>query len=186
MNNICKNALFHFRNIRTVRDCLTDSAAAQLVHSLVTSRLDYCNSLLYGLPDSKLNKLQRVQNVACRIVCRVPKTVHITTFLEQQHWLPIKLRIVFKILLLTFKVFNGLAPDYLLELVQPKRKTRWSLRRDQRLELQMPASRLKTYGDRSFAYAAAKEWNNIPFNIRSADSVEHFKPLVKTFLFNKK
>ena len=71
VNNICKNMLFHLRNISSIRSTLSDSAAAQLIHSLVTSRLDYCNSLLYGLPDAKLNNIQRVQNAACRILCCV-------------------------------------------------------------------------------------------------------------------
>ena len=185
VNNICKNTLFHLNNIGRLRDILTDSAAAQLVHSLVTSRLDYCNSLLYGLPDTKLTKLQRVQNVACRIVSKVPKADHITPHLYNLHWLPIKLRIVFKILLLTFKAFNGSAPSYLCELIQPKRSTKWSLRRDNQLELQLPVTRLKTYGDRSFEFAAAREWNKLPFYIRSAKSVSSFKSMLKTFLFNQ-
>ena len=96
INNICRSTHFHLRNIGTIWHVLTESAAAQLIHSLVTSRFDYCNSLLYGLPDTQLDRLQRIQNIACRIVCQVPKAVHITPYLEHQHWLPIKQRIVFK------------------------------------------------------------------------------------------
>ena len=157
INNICRSTHFHLRNIGAIRHVLTESAAAQLIHSLVTSRFDYCNSLLYGLPDTQLDRLQRIQNIACRIVCQVPKAVHITPYLELQHWLPIKQRIVFKVLLLAYRAYSGMAPGYLCDLVCPKEPTRWSLRSDDKLDLQNPVTRLKTYGDRCFEFAAAKE-----------------------------
>ena len=69
ITSLCRSAHCHPRNIQAIRHLLTDSAAEQLVHALVTSRIDYCNSLLYGVPGYKLDKLQRVHNIACRIVC---------------------------------------------------------------------------------------------------------------------
>jgi hypothetical protein len=68
VTGICRSANFHLRNIGAIRHLLTDSSSQKLVHSFITSRLDYCNSLLIGLPDSQLNRLQRIQNNAARVV----------------------------------------------------------------------------------------------------------------------
>ena len=119
VSNICRSAHFHLRNIGMIRPLLTDTATAQIVHSLVTSRLDYCNSLLYGLPENKFNRLQRIQNIACRIVCKIPREVNVLPKLEQLHWLPVRQRVTFKILLLAYKAQHSLAPLYLSELLQP-------------------------------------------------------------------
>ena len=101
VGNICKKAYLAIRSIGLIRKYLNKSSAEKLVNSLVTSNLDYCNSLLYGLPSSKLKRLQRIQNTAARIIMRTRKYDHITPVLKQLHWLPISQRIEFKILLLT-------------------------------------------------------------------------------------
>ena len=92
IRSMCRSIHYHLRNIGSIRSMLSDKSAVQLVHSLVSSRLDYCNSL-YGLPNSKLNRLQRMQNIAARIITRTPKSSHITPILKELHWLPIKSRI---------------------------------------------------------------------------------------------
>jgi len=79
----------------------------------MTSRLDYCNALLAGGPASSINNLHLVQNAAARVLTRSRKYDHITPILSSLHWLPIKLRINYKVLLLNYKGLNGLAPVYL-------------------------------------------------------------------------
>ena len=91
--NLCSASFFQLHNVRRIGKYLTQEAAATLVHSFVTCRIDYCNSLLYGrLPDYQLAKLQRVQNSAARLVYRKSKFCHITPLLKKLHWLPINLR----------------------------------------------------------------------------------------------
>ena len=99
INSICKSAFFHLKNIDSIRNMLTDDACNQLIHSLVTVRIDYCNSLLYGMPDSTLFRLQKGLNTAARILKKIPKFSHITDILKDLHWLPIRQHITFKILL---------------------------------------------------------------------------------------
>ena len=119
IKSICKSAFFHLKNIGSIRNMLTDDACSQLIHSLVTVCIDYCNSLLYGMPDSALFRLQNVLNTVARILKKIPKFSHITDILKDLHWLPIRQRITFKILLLTYQACHNTAPDYLCELITP-------------------------------------------------------------------
>ena len=184
ISHITRSCIFHLRNIGSVRHLLSDDATAQLVHSLVSNRLDYCNSLLSGLPDCKINRLQRVQNIAARILTRTPKSAHITPVLRELHWLPVQARIVYKILLLAYRVFNHTAPQYLCDLLCPYVPHR-SLRSGQQLLFSEPRMRLKTFGDRAFCSVAPKEWNSLPYSIRASPSLDSFKSNLKTYLFKK-
>jgi len=182
VTNICKSANFHLRNIGAIRHLLTDSSAQQLVHSFITSRLDYCNSLLIGLPDSQLNRLQRIQNNAARVVSKTKKFDHISPVLKSLHWLPIRKRIEFKTLLLSYRCVNGMAPQYLAELLTPYVPSRKLRSADQNL-LHVPACRLKSYGEKCFSVSAPKAWNNLPLDIKMSSSLDMFKKRLKTHLF---
>ena len=121
-------------NIRRIRKYLSRRSTETLIHAFVSSRIDYCNSLLYGLSTYQLNKLQRAQNAAARLIFQKSKYYHVRPLLYNLHWLPVKFRIDFKILLLTYKAINGLAPFYLQELITgaqqaraPVLKCRWSV-----------------------------------------------------------
>ena len=102
-------------------------------------------TLLNGVPGYKLKHIQRMQNIAARIVSRCPYRDHITPVLESLHWLPVKYWILFKLLLLTYKCLNGLGPGYLSCLVMP-RKHRYEPRPQHQGQLQVPQARLKSYG----------------------------------------
>ena len=118
ISSVCRSTHFHLRNIGRIRHLLSHHATAQLIHALISTRLDYCNSVLYNLPKSSILRLQRIQNQAARILTRTPRRDHITEVLIDLHWLKIKERIVYKILIFTFKAFiDRTAPLYLCELI---------------------------------------------------------------------
>ena len=179
---VCKGALAGIRKIGHIRNYLTEDVNVKLVHAFVTSKLDSCNSLLFGLPDHEIQKVQRVQNTAARLVLRVSRRQHITPSLEKLHWLPVKQRSVYKILLLTYKALNGMAPEFISDLVQLYVPTR-VLRSSSECRLILPSSSTKFYGDRSFAYAAASLWNSLPNCVRHSSSLGIFKSKLKTHLF---
>ena len=107
---ICQTTHYHLSNIGRIRKCITQEACEKLIHSLVTSRLDNGNATLFGLPDNQLNRLQRMLNIAARIIYANIPTHRISPILKELHWLPAKKRIEYKIVLLTFKALYGLAP----------------------------------------------------------------------------
>ena len=114
---VCKSAFFHLRNIPKIRKFLTTETTKALFHAFVTSKIDYCNSLLYGAPKYLLHRFQQVLNCGARIVYRSKKYDHITPLLMELHWLPIEQRINFQILLITFKTLHNQAPTYLTDLL---------------------------------------------------------------------
>ena len=110
ISEICKSSSFHLRNIGLIRKYLTNDATEQLVHAFVTSRLDMGNSLLYGLPALQIKRLSRLQNIAARIITRTKPTEHITPVLRDLHWLRVKDRIIFKILIYVYRSTINMSP----------------------------------------------------------------------------
>ncbi|KAL0149802.1 hypothetical protein M9458_054850 [Cirrhinus mrigala] len=108
ISSLTKYAFYHLRNIARLRPFLNIKDAETLVHTFITSRLDYCNSLFYDLPNTTLNKLQYIQNSAARVLTYSKKSSHITPILHRLHWLPVRFRIQYKILLITFKILHYL------------------------------------------------------------------------------
>ena len=133
---------------------------------------------------SLLSKLQRVMNTAARIVTLTPRFEPVTPILKELHWLKVPQRIDFKVLVLTFKALHGQAPIYLKDFLQPYKPAR-SLRSQKDCLLVLPRARQHRFGDRAFPMAAARLWNNLPYDTRTAASLPVFKKKLKTFLFSQ-
>jgi hypothetical protein len=181
---LCKKAYYQIFLIKKIRAYITEDAARTLVQANVTSILDYCNSLLYGLPSQLISRLQRVQNCAARVVKKLGRHCHITPVLKDLHWLPVKQRIEYKILLITHKALHRLAPPYIMDLLVPYQPTR-SLRSQDSNLLTVQHARLQTYGARSFSCAAPKLWNSLPNHMRQITSVTAYKAALKTLKFKE-
>jgi len=182
VNKVVQSCNYHLRNIGRIRPCLTKEAAASLVHSLVASRIDYGNALLFGLPSSVTNRLQKVLNTAARIVSRTKRFEPITPVLHNLHWLKVEERIVYKLMVITYKALYGTAPAYIRDLLSIYTPVR-SLRSQNTMLLTVPRSK-KRYGDRSFAVAAPTLWNKLPATLRSIDTLEGFSRGLKCLLFD--
>ena len=144
VSSICSSASFALGNIGKIRKHLDRVTTERLVHSFVSSRLDNCNSLLFGLPLYQIERLQHIQNTAASVVTLSSIKEHFTSILNDRHWLTIHNRIKFKILLFTYKVSNGFAPTYLSELIQPYKNQR-NLRSNKQYRLRVPKSSLRYY-----------------------------------------
>ena len=155
---------------------------ATIIHALVTSRLDNGNSLLAGLSEQQLKKLQLAQNAAARCLTRKRKYDHITPILKDLHWLPVRQRIQFKIILLTWKSLNGTASQYIAEILQLYNSNR-TLRSSDKHLLHIPRTS-SMVGDRAFSVVAPTLWNSLPINLRCCVSLQTFKNMLKTHLYN--
>ena len=155
----------------------TNGHTEQLVHAVVSSRLDYCNSLFFNINKSNIFKLQKVQNAAARLVVRKGKRHSITNIFNNLHWLKIEARIVFKILLLVHKCIVGKCSHNLSITYK-----RYNCRPDDHLMLDRNKVYTK-YGTRTFDYASSRLWNALPLHLRCAEKIDSFKKGVKTILF---
>ncbi|KAL5260505.1 hypothetical protein ACHWQZ_G010593 [Mnemiopsis leidyi] len=184
-----KTCNMHLRNLRVIGSKLNYDLKRQLIHCLIFSKLDYCNGLLYGIPDYLINKLQKVQNSCVRYIFgsnTVSKWDRISPFLKQAHFLPIQRRIEYKIALTTFKCLNNMAPSYVSNLIKPKAPSLKDLRGDEDYFLLSvpPVPHLKQT-ERSFSYCAPTVWNSLPYKLRTLTDIRVFKSVLKTHLFKK-
>ena len=181
---VAKACFYQIRNIGQIRKFLTTNACKALVHSLVTSRLDYGNALLYGIAGGLLGRLQRVQNAAARLITRTRKREHVTPVLQCLHWLPVEHRIQYKLLTYVFRALKGDSPKYLQELVTPYNPRR-TLRSSSSKQLTSSMTRTSTYGSRDFTSVSAVLWNSLPLSARKCQTLSSFKKVLKTHLFRK-
>lgn len=178
---VCKSCRYHIRDLRRIRRYLTLDSAKLLAHALVSSRLDYCNSLLFGIADKEIKRLQCIQNSLARVVTKKPLMTSSIPLLRSLHWLPIKFRIKFKICLLTYNTLNEKQPGYLNAILTPSTPARL-LRSHNGTNLSVPRVKTST-GARAFRSGAPTLWNMLPVPVRSAPSTTTFKQRLKTHLF---
>jgi hypothetical protein len=186
ISRVCRTCFFQLKNLRRIRRCLSKSSAVLLIHAFVSCQLDYCNSILYGLPAVQTRKLQSVLNSAARLVSGSSIREHIKPQLKSLHWLSYPHRITFKVCLLTYRCLHSMAPKYLSSGLQPVAaiSSRASLRSSASGHLVVPRARTKHFGSRSFSFSAPTEWNSLPKNLHDSNiSLPKFKSALKTYLF---
>ena len=180
----CNAAMAGIRKLRYLRDYMDIEELKIVASALVLSYLDYTNSLYIGLPDCDISKLQRVQNIAAKTILKRKKFDSATEALKELHWLPIDLRIKFKILCFVYKCLDGNAPEYLQNLLVIRNQLR-SLRSSSKYkQLVIPLVRKSTFARRSFSVMGPTLWNNIPDEIKEAPTTDSFKTKLKTYMFS--
>ena len=178
MSAICSSCIYHIRDIRRIRRHLDLDIAKLLANALVSSRFDYCNSLLSGIAETDLTKLQRVLNRLARMVTKSPPFTRSVPLLSSLHWLPVKYRVHFKICWLTYKALHEEQPVYLCSLTAISLPSR-SLRSNRGINLSIPRIKTNT-GVRAFSSCTPSLWNNLLLSVRSATSVATFRRRLKT------
>ena len=175
VSKVISNGYHLLKNISKIRRFLSIPQLSVLCTSTILSRIDYCNSLFYGMSKSNISKLQGLQNAAARLIYGRRKRDGVSDLFKCLHWLPVEARIYFKVILLAFKCLHGLAPSYLSDLI--------ILLDANNQRVHMPYFSTK-FGDRSFSHAGPRLWNSLPLYLRKVDSLVAFKAQLKYYLFN--
>jgi len=184
VNKVTSACFYHLRRLRQLKRHVSQDTLRQLVSGFILNRLDYCNSLLYGLPWSTIAPLQRMQNAAARLVLGLSPRDHVSSALQTLHWLPIYYRIQFKIALLMYNALAGRCLEYINDIVAPVASNpgRKQLRSAARSDVIVSRCRTK-FHSHAFLVAGPKVWNRLPQSVRSADTVRQFRRLLKTHYF---
>jgi len=179
---VARSCNYHTQAIRHIRHLLSTDLAATLACSLILTRLDYCNSVLYGAPAGSIQMLQRVQNNAARIVLQAPRRSCAQPLLRQLHWLPVQQRIQYKVAVLTFQCRHSTtAPTYLSRHIRARSTTR-TLRSSAAPLLDKPLTKT-TFASRAFRCSAPTVWNSLPTSVVDNNSLPLFKSRLKTYLY---
>jgi len=178
---VARSCNYHARAIRHIRHLLTLDLAQTLACSLILSRIDYCNSVLHGALSSTIQKLQRVQNNAARIVLLAPRRSDVNSLLQTLHWLPVEQRINYKLAVLTFKTQQTSYPQYLSQHISLRTSVRNT--RSSSVPLLCVPFRRISFARRSFNTAAPLTWNSLPPAVLNFKSVSTFKFTLKTHMF---
>ena len=176
------SCFYHIRDLKRIRKSLPLALAKQIAVALVTSNLDYCNSLLHQIPAKDLQKLQRVQNCLARVVTKAPRFSRSIPLLNSLHWLPIKFRIQFKIYTFVFRCLDDGQPSYLSSLLFSADSVK-HLRSNNTNMLEVPRIRTK-FGARAFSVSGLTLWNLLPAHLRVAKNISSFRKLLKTHFFD--
>ena len=176
----------HLRNIAFIRKYLNEDTLKMLIHNHVISRLDYCNSFYYKIPNILLKKLQNIQNRAARLIKKIPLRERITPALIELHWLPMKARIMYKICLLTYKALKFGEPKYLDEYLVPfGLETSVAVRHANDRHRPFEPRTIRSSGERSFLYSSPRLYGKLPVVIKDSENINQFKKRLKTYLFGE-
>ena len=182
ITDIVRACNYHIRALRHIRPFINRDTVNTVACSMVFSKLDYCNAIVYCVSEHNITRLQRVQNSLARVVCQAPYRSSSTHLRRALHWLPARQRIECKVASLTFKVRLHHQPVYLSELVIDHVPTR-STRSSDKVLLVVPRTKIAT-ASRAFHVAAPRTWNSLPLEVRSITSTRTFYQRLKTHLFD--
>ena len=182
VSEICKASYFHIRALRHIRSSLTTEAAKMVAVAIVSSRLDYCNSLFAGTSASNLARFQMVQNTLARVVAQKSRYCHIPPVLAGLHWLPVRHRIDFKIATTAFKVLHHQQPSYLARIL-PRYIPSRSLRSSSSITISAPFRKTSVATSKSFSSTASQVWNKLPTHVSSALTLPVFRRHLKHHYF---
>ena len=186
-NNIVSKGYAQLSSFWRSASRLTIKNKLQLVSAFILPLIDYCNITLLATSKSNMNKLQKLLNSAFRFVYNLSGNRYrysVTPYMKKLHILPVKYRVKYKVSLLVYKCFQGLAPVYIQELLTEK-LTFSHLRSSNdlySLQTMIPNSH---YGENSFSYAAPVTWNALPLDVKSSPSLDCFKKRLKTHYFTE-
>ena len=184
VSKIIQACHYQLINLWRIRRRLTKELRIQLVHMLIHSRLDYGNALLFGIKKEDIKRLQKIQNSAVRFVFCSKGRRGVTRMRKDLHFLPVEMRIKFKIGLLTYKCLHGLAPPYLSEMLSFRKQKVKAMRADcDHTLLERPFNTKYHSTESAFSICAPKLWNGLPREIREAETPSSFKKMLKTHLF---
>ena len=157
-----------------------------LVHPFVISRLDYCNSILAGLPKGLLGQLQHVQNTAARLILGLQPRDHIKPALFELHWLPVHLRIDYKLCLQMHSATVQCCPRYISDIVQTTAASsrRQGLRSSTDTFSYIVPPTFNKFGQWAFSVAGPSVWNSLPEDIQHITDTSTFKRHLKTQFFD--
>ena len=183
VNRLVRFCFYQLRHIKSVRRVLPTSAAIQLVHSFVVSRVDYCNSILSGALAVLTDRIQSVLNAAARLI--YDRYDHVTDILQDRlQWLRVPQRIAFKSALIAYKAQHDLVPPYIARscVLLSSLGNHYALRSATRNLMTVTRTKTK-FGERSFTVAGPSTWNALPDSVKTAASIETFNSKLKTLLF---
>ena len=173
------------RQIRSIKKCLSYESLKTLAVALILSKISYCNTLLAGLPEKQLCRVQSLINTTARLIIGTRKFDHITPVLKKLHWFKVRDRVVYKILLLLFQCRLGYGPKYISERLIPisEISERRKLRASNSTNLYVPKSKMSSIGKRRFEVEGSSLWNGLPKGSRRVRKVKDFGKRLKTSFF---
>ena len=182
--NTAWTCYFELRRLAFIRRFLISTATHTLVSAFILSRIDYCNSLLFGSTHDVTSHLQRIQNYAARVILCLPRSSSITTHLKSLHWLPVKVRSTYIIACLCYLCQSSTAPSHVADMLHRSSSHTRSIRSSSYTIslLNGPADSKATHGDRSFSLASSSVRNSIPNDVRCSPSLSSIKSRLKTYL----
>ena len=183
VNKLASSLYVTLCKISQIRHHVDTKATKMMVQALVLSMLDYCNSLLLGSSDQNLRKLQRIQNITCRVIYTLKKYDQLTPHFINLHWLKIQERIIYKTATLVYKCIYDLAPSYLSDLIDIQHGRQFRFANQMKLPVARP--RTSIVAKSSFSVRGPTIWNELPLDVKNCDTLDTFKRKLKTHLFTK-